>query len=132
MIAPAKVQIRLTDIDILGHVNNSIYLVYFEMARIHYFNHMVGPNWDWLEQGVVLVKNEVEYIQPLYLHDQPEIKLFLKHIGNKSFTLAYQLFVKDKLCTTGSSTLVGFNSKTQQTIEIPERMKAALSQLEQI
>ncbi|MEY4791335.1 MAG: hypothetical protein RIT34_142 [Bacteroidota bacterium] len=132
MIAPAKVQIRLTDIDILGHVNNSIYLVYFEMARIHYFNHMVGPNWDWMEQGVVLVKNEVEYIQPLYLHDQPEIKLFLKHIGNKSFTLAYQLFVKDKLCTTGSSTLVGFNSKTQQTIEIPERMKAALSQLEQI
>ena len=132
MIAPAKVQIRLTDIDILGHVNNSIYLVYFEMARIHYFNHMVGPNWDWREQGVVLVKNEVEYIQPLYLHDQPEIKLFLKHIGNKSFTLAYQLFVKDKLCTTGSSTLVGFNSKTQQTIEIPERMKAALSQLEQI
>jgi acyl-CoA thioester hydrolase len=132
MIAPAKVQIRLTDIDILGHVNNSIYLVYFEMARIHYFNHMVGPNWDWMEQGVVLVKNEVEYIQPLYLHDQPEIKLFLKHVGNKSFTLAYQLFVKDKLCTTGSSTLVGFNSKTQQTIEIPERMKAALSQLEQI
>jgi acyl-CoA thioester hydrolase len=132
MIAPAKIQIRLTDIDILGHVNNSIYLVYFEMARIHYFNHMVGPNWDWMEQGVVLVKNEVEYIQPLYLHDQPEIKLFLKHIGNKSFTLAYQLFVKDKLCTTGSSTLVGFNSKTQQTIEIPERMKAALSQLEQI
>ena len=131
MIAPAKVQIRLTDIDILGHVNNSIYLVYFEMARIHYFNHMVGPNWDWMEQGVVLVKNEVEYIQPLYLHDQPEIKLFLKHIGNKSFTLAYQLFVKDKLCTTGSSTLVGFNSKTQQTIEIPELMKAALSQLEQ-
>jgi acyl-CoA thioester hydrolase len=132
MIAPAKIQIRLTDIDILGHVNNSIYLVYFEMARIHYFNHMVGPNWDWMEQGVVLVKNEVEYIQPLYLHDQPEIKLFLKHIGNKSFTLAYQLFVKDKLCTTGSSTLVGFNSKTQQTIEIPELMKAALSQLEQI
>jgi acyl-CoA thioester hydrolase len=132
MIAPAKVQIRLTDIDILGHVNNSIYLVYFEMARIHYFNHLVGPNWDWIEQGVVLVKNEVEYIQPLYLHDQPEIKLFLKHIGNKSFTLAYQLFVKDKLCTTGSSTLVGFNSKTQQTIEIPERMKTALSQLEQI
>lgn len=132
MIAPAKVQIRLTDIDILGHVNNSIYLVYFEMARIHYFNHLVGPNWDWIEQGVVLVKNEVEYIQPLYLHDQPEIKLFLKHIGNKSFTLAYQLFVKDKLCTTGSSTLVGFNSKTQQTIEIPELMKTALSQLEQI
>lgn len=131
MITPAKIQVRLTDIDILGHVNNSIYLVYFEMARIHYFNHMVGPDWNWLEEGVVLVKNEVEYFQPVFLHDQPEIKLFLKHIGNKSFTLAYELYVKEKLCTTGSSTLVGFNSKQQQTIEIPERMKTALLQLEQ-
>jgi acyl-CoA thioester hydrolase len=131
MISPAKIQVRLTDIDILGHVNNSIYLVYFEMARIHYFNHMVGPDWNWLEAGVVLVKNEVEYIQPVFLHDQPEIKLFLKHIGNKSFTLVYELYVKENLCTTGSSTLVGFNSKIQQSIEIPERMKAALLELEQ-
>ena len=92
---------------------------------------MVGPDWNWLEAGVVLVKNEVEYIQPVFLHDQPEIKLFLKHIGNKSFTLVYELYVKEKLCTTGSSTLVGFNSKIQQTIEIPERMKAALLELEQ-
>jgi acyl-CoA thioester hydrolase len=44
MIEPAKIQVRLTDIDILGHVNNAIYLSYFEMTRIHYFNELVGYN----------------------------------------------------------------------------------------
>jgi acyl-CoA thioester hydrolase len=46
MIQPAAIQVRLTDIDILGHVNNSIYLTYFEMTRIHYFSQLVGPDWD--------------------------------------------------------------------------------------
>ena len=55
MISPAKIQVRLTDIDILGHVNNAIYLSYFEMTRIHYFNLLVGPNWDWMENGVVFL-----------------------------------------------------------------------------
>ncbi|MEY4991829.1 MAG: hypothetical protein RI948_702, partial [Bacteroidota bacterium] len=36
------------------------------------------------------------------------------------------LYVKGELRTTGSSTLVGFNSNKQQSIEIPARMKEAL------
>ena len=27
MIEPAKIQVRITDVDILGHVNNAIYLI---------------------------------------------------------------------------------------------------------
>lgn len=130
MIPPAKIQVRLTDIDILGHVNNSIYLVYFEMARVHYFNELVGQDWDWIENGVVLVKNEVVYHHPVLLYDQPVIKIYLQAIGNKSFTLSYALTVGDQLCTSGSSTLVGFNSKLQQSIEIPTQMKEALLRLD--
>jgi acyl-CoA thioester hydrolase len=131
MITPAKIQVRLTDIDILGHVNNAIYLNYFEMTRIHYFNQLVGPNWDWMENGVVLVQNEVHYHLPVFLHDNPEIFMFCNKIGNKSFTLSYELYVNGELRTTGSSTLVGFNSKRHMSIEIPEKMRTSLSQLPQ-
>lgn len=131
MIQPAAIQVRLTDIDILGHVNNAIYLSYFEMARIHYFGHLVGPHWDWMENGVVLVQNEVNYHLPVFLHDKPEIHMFCNKIGNKSFTLSYELYVKDDLRTSGSSTLVGFNSNQKISTEIPEKMRAALLQLPQ-
>ena len=129
MIKPAKIQVRLTDIDILGHVNNAIYLSYFEMTRIHYFNLLVGPNWDWMENGVVLVHNEVQYIQPIFLADTPEIQMFCNKIGNKSFTLSYEVYVNNQLKTTGSSTLVGFNSNQQKSIEIPALMREALQKL---
>ena len=129
MIKPAKIQVRLTDIDILGHVNNAIYLSYFEMTRIHYFNLLVGPNWDWMENGVVLVHNEVQYIQPIFLADTPEIQMFCNKIGNKSFTLSYEVYVNGQLKTTGSSTLVSFNSNQQKSIEIPALMREALQKL---
>jgi acyl-CoA thioester hydrolase len=131
MIQPAAIQVRLTDIDILGHVNNSIYLTYFEMTRIHYFGHLVGPDWDWMENGVVLVQNEVNYHLPVFLYDQPEIHMFCNKIGQKSFTLSYELYVKKELRTSGSSTLVGFNSNQKTSIEIPKKMRAALLQLPQ-
>ena len=47
MIAPLKIQVRFSDLDILGHVNNVTYLSYFEMARVYYFKELVGTKWDW-------------------------------------------------------------------------------------
>lgn len=126
MISPARIFVRLTDLDILGHVNNAIYLTYFEIARMHYFAELVGTDWNWMEEGVVLVKNEVEYIKPIVLNDVPYVKVSLIQLGTKSFTLGYEITVNDQLVTRGFSVLVGFNSKTQSTIEIPERMKQAI------
>jgi acyl-CoA thioester hydrolase len=101
------------------------------MTRVHYFNELVGPDWDWMENGVVLVQNEVQYHLPVFLHDRPEIHMFCKQIGKKSFTLTYELYVQGELRTSGSSTLVGFNSNQKTSIEIPEKMRAALAQLPQ-
>ena len=129
LIPPLKIQVRFSDLDILGHVNNVIYLSYFEMARIHYFTALVGPKWDWLKEGVVLVKNDVEYHIPILLHDEPSIFLFVKNIGNKSFSLGYNIMINDKIPTTGGSTLVCFDSTIQQAIAIPTIMREGLSTL---
>jgi acyl-CoA thioesterase FadM len=84
-----------------------------------------------MENGVVLVQNEVQYHLPVFLYDRPEIHMFCKQIGKKSFTLTYELYVQGELRTSGSSTLVGFNSNQKTSIEIPEKMRAALAQLPQ-
>ena len=47
MEQPIKIQVRFSDLDTLGHVNNAVYLSYFEMARIAYFTPLLGENWDW-------------------------------------------------------------------------------------
>ncbi len=128
-IHPAKIQVRYVDLDVLGHVNNSVYFSYFEMARVQYFGQVLGKDWDWETNGVILVKNWAEYIKPVLLADQPEITIYVDKIGSKSFDLSYELRVKDGLYTTGGSTMVAFDAKAAKTIEIPAEMRKFLEQL---
>lgn len=129
MIPPARIHVRFSDLDVLEHVNNSIYLSYFEIARVHYFAHMVGKNWDWQKDGIILVKNEVEYLKPILLHSEPYVHVFLKEIGSKSFTLSYEIRVEGVLYTRGLSKLVCYDSLKHETILIPEVMLEGLQQL---
>lgn len=125
-VAPARIHVRFSDLDVLGHVNNTIYLSYFEVARVHYFGQLLGENWNWQKYGVVLVKNEVEYLKPVFLNDAPFVTIKTAEIGNKSFTLSYELHVGEELRAKGKSTLVCFDSSKNETILIPEVMKEAL------
>lgn len=128
-IPPVEIQVRFADIDVMGHVNNAVYLSYFENARMHYFKHMLGADWDWHKFGIILLKNEIEYILPVRLHHKPFIDMFVEKIGNKSFTLGYELKVDGILHCKGLSTLVGFDNQAQKTILIPSVMKEGLVQL---
>lgn len=128
-IQPAKIQVRFSDLDVFGHVTNSVYLSYFEQARVHYFTHLLGKKWDWIENGVLLVKNTVEYHLPIFLTEQPTVEVSTEKIGTKSFTLNYRIFVGDSLKTTGQSTLVCFNAKKQESQPIPDKLRLTLEQL---
>jgi len=128
-IKPAEIQVRFADLDVLGHVNNSIYLSYFEMTRVHYFKELLGDSWDWKKNGVLLVRNEIDYIEPILLHQKPYVSMNLIEIGNKSFKLGYEIFVDEKIHTKGCSVMVCYDSVTNQTISVPIEMKKALNNL---
>lgn len=129
MIEPVKIQIRFSDIDVMGHVNNAVYLNYFETARMHYLHHMLGKNWDWSTDGIILLRNEIDYVKSVLLTDSPQIKISVEKIGGKSFVLNYVLTVNDVVYTTGKSTMVCFNYKQQSTVEIPTELREQLTKL---
>ena len=87
-----KLEIRFADIDMAGHVHNSKYLCYFEQGRIDFLSEMAGSDWDWRKKGLVLGRNEIDYISPIYLNDEICIVTKCDHVGIKSFTLSYELF----------------------------------------
>lgn len=125
MIKPAKIQVRFADCDMMGHVNNAVYLSYFEQARLHYFAQLVGQEWDYQKQGTLLVKNEIVYLKPILLHEHPEIFVHLENIGEKSFTFGYSVKVDDEVRTTGSSKLVCFDFQKQSSVKVfPEFIEA--------
>ena len=130
MIKPLEIQIRFSDIDIMGHVNNSIYLNYFESGRMHYLVSLLGMDWDWRKNGIILKTNEIEYFKPVFLGEKPLVKVYLETIGTKSFSLAYELTVNDEVKTTGKSVLVSFDFLENKTKELDDKFRLALQKLE--
>ena len=122
-VKTTKLEIRFSDIDMAGHVHNSRYLSYFEQGRIDFLSKMAGDDWNWRKQGIVLGRNEVDYIMPLYLNDEIYVVTKCDHVGTKSFTLSYEVFKSnpegdDVLCTKGRSILVCMDFETDTSLPV--------------
>jgi acyl-CoA thioester hydrolase len=120
----ASVEIRFADIDAMGHVNNAVYFSYFEQARMAYFKDRVARIWNWNEDGVIVARNEIDYVYPVFLNDRMIIRLWVEHVGSKSFTVCYRVMVEEQLCATGKSVLVCFNHKNKATQMLPEAWRS--------
>lgn len=118
------IQLRWKDIDQFGHVNNAVYLTYFETAR-YYYNRDVNQ-WDWNQDQYIIASIKVDYLRPIFYPGDIKVYLRIGDIGDKSFVFHYAItFEKngiEKLAATGQSTQVFYDIRNQKTIPIPERI----------
>ncbi len=117
-----NIQIRFSDIDWMGHVNNATYLTYFEIARLEYFQRS-GLVIDWKNIGFILARTEINYLKPVLLNDKLEIKTYCSHIGSKSFSLSHSLLINNETiyeAANAQTVLVCYNYATSQSETIPD------------
>jgi acyl-CoA thioester hydrolase len=117
------VQVRFADVDMAGHVHNSVYLHWFELARMRFLEQVVPADNDWGEQGLILARNEVDHRMPVRLHDQVEAEAWCSAIGRSSFDLSYRIRRTGGgpagICAEGRSVLVCFDYTLQKSKPIP-------------
>ena len=117
--------IRWSDMDELGHVNNAVYLTYFEQARVYYFQE--SCEWNWKETGVILANAHIDFLRPVVFPNSTYIHLRTSKIGNKSFELQYlitsEIRGREKLTTTGYTTLVIYDYNKQVSIPMPDFLR---------
>lgn len=126
------IQIRFKDIDKLGHVNNANHITYFELARVDYFEALATENIkiDWINEGVILAKIEMEYKMPILLEDKVFVYTWVSKMGTKSFDMSCSIVkIENGMeveLAKGLAIIVCFNYKTNQTILVPEKWKAVM------
>jgi acyl-CoA thioester hydrolase len=88
---------RWADLDLLGHVNNVVYVDYLQEARVDMLRiHAPGSRAADLAEGVVVVRHSVTYLAPLSLSFRPvRIECWVTEIRAASFTMAYEIFHED-------------------------------------
>ena len=83
------IQLRWKDIDQFGHVNNAVYLTYFETAR-YYYNRDVNQ-WDWNQDQYIIASIKVDYLRPIFYPGDIMVYLRIGDIGDKSFVFHYAI-----------------------------------------
>lgn len=131
-----KIEIRYVDIDTFDHVNNAHYLTYFEQARVSYFDEVLGWDYDWSKEGVIVARCELDYIKPIHFKDEIYIYTRCSRIGNKSFDIAYQIIKVDAdknetLMADGITVMVAFDYANKKTIEVPDKWKAGIRKFQE-
>lgn len=128
------IQVRFKDVDMMGHVNNSNHITYFEMARVNYFNEIIAETIQWNSQGIILAHMEIDYKQPLLLTDEVRVYSRVSKFGNSSFEFKYCITRKDKtgehLAATGKSVQVCFDYNQSKAIAVPKSWKEKVKAFE--
>src|ERR1700739_3807021 len=122
------ISIRFSDMDAYGHVNNAVYLTYFEIARSNYWRDVV--KWDWNHNGIILARSEVNYLKPITRHDEIACYVRTTRIGNSSFDVMHVL-VKitehgEEICTTGKTVCISYDYKANKSVPIPSEERTRM------
>ena len=99
------------------------------MNPIHLFQKIAG-DWDWQKSGVLVASQKVEYRNPVKLSDKLEVEVWVKSVGKKSLTIAYEAFIVDEsirhLSAESETVIVCFNPISNETVEVPKLWRESI------
>lgn len=123
------VQIRFTDIDIFGHVNNARYPELFDTARYLFVKEML-PGFDPNGRSVVLVHLETNFKKQLVLSDEVYVETAVVKVGERSLGMSQRIInEKDASIHADSySVLSTYDAALQQSFPMPKEWRNRLTE----
>ena len=118
---------RYPDYDTKGHVNNAVYLTYFEIARNRVWVAMGGG----ADFGFVVAEATVKYVSQARIGDPLDIEITTPEIRNKAWVWSYRITntQTSALVAEGSTVQVMYDYEARKSIPIPDDLRAQLGGL---
>lgn len=128
----SEIQLRWKDIDQFGHVNNSNYLTFFEVARFYYCKDVC--EWDWSADKFIIANISIDYLRPIFFPNKTYVYLRVSRMSEKSFDFEYLVTTEkngiEKLASKSKSTQVMYDLEAQKSIPIPNHIRAKFKSFE--
>jgi len=123
------IPIRWGDMDAMGHVNNTVYFRYLEIARIEWLHAIGGPP-DPNGQGPVIVNAFCNFIKQLEYPGDVLAKHYVANPGRSSFDTFITLERTDMpgvIHASGGATTVWVDFKAQKSVPLPDSLREILA-----
>lgn len=122
-----EINVRLSETNMLGHINHTSYFSYMEEGRIAYLEEL-DISFSSKEYSIILNSAKCDFIKQSYLYDALIVKTKINKIDSNSFNIGSDIFEKEsnELITKGEVTLMYFDINQQKYIDLPESFKEKL------
>ena len=118
------IDVRLRDIDFMGHVNNATYATYLEEARQAYFSDVVGVSL--VDVGTVLANMEIDYSSPIEADADVTVALCVTEIGTSSLPMEYEIRADGERAATARTVQVLVDRETGNSVPIPDEWRTRI------
>lgn len=132
MVNELEIEVRSTELDALGHVNNAKYLEYLEWGRFEWVAQ-AGVALDSFGRGgvgTVIVNVNINYRREATLGERLTIRSWLAGMGGSSFRIGQEIVnARGQTVCDAVVTSVMFDTRTRASVPIPAELRSTLEGL---
>src|SRR3954464_7284480 len=117
-------RVRFGDLDAMRHLNNVVFLRYFETARIAYLRQLVPahdparPELD--DFGLIFAECHIHYRSPVHFDEEVQVGCTIADVRRSSFRVAFEMRVGERVAAEGYGVLVGFDYAGRRAMPLPD------------
>jgi acyl-CoA thioester hydrolase len=123
-------RVRFGDLDAMRHLNNVVFLRYFETARIAFMRDMFPAHDpahpETTRTGLIFAECHINYRSPVHFDEEVEVRCTIAEVRRSAFRMDFAMHVDERLAAEGYGWLVGFDYGEQKAIPLPEKLRSAL------
>jgi acyl-CoA thioester hydrolase len=119
-------RVRFRDLDVLGHVNNAVFLTYIEAARVAFLLHH-GAASSLQDMSIIVARIEIDFRAPVGFGQDVDVAVHTSRFGGKSFDLDYELRVGGRVVAEARSVCVAYDYGKGEAVELPDEWREKLA-----
>jgi acyl-CoA thioester hydrolase len=127
-----EVTVRFAETDAQGIAHNSVYLVWFELARVEYLARYAGGYPALREQGIeaLVLTAQVRYLAPARFADVLRIHARCGHVRGARFRYEYLVERDGTAIADGSTEHAIVDARTLRPTRVPASLAEAIARAE--
>lgn len=126
------VQIRFNDIDILGHLNNTVYFSIFDTGKAEYLQTVMKGQMKWDRVESVIANVNCSFVNACFYGEPVAVYTRCDEISEKSFRLHQVLVNADTLQVKAvcETVMVSYDPDTKSSVKVSDNARRLLCEYE--
>lgn len=126
------VQIRFNDIDMFGHLNNSVYLQFMDMGKYAYFRQFMEGTFGSEPTAPVVANINCDFIEPAKIDERLEVLTAITDIADSSMTLDQRIVnAEGRVKCSARTIMVNIDMATGRPVTVSDTWRSRIDKFEQ-